>query len=473
MSNDKNSSWLEKYRPKELNDYLNYKELYQVEIEEWIKPFLNNKDTFYPFLILYGPPAYGKTTLAHCIFEYFDYETLECNASDTRNKTQLEKIIKTGKYSFTESKTGKGYKKYGLLLDELDGLSSGDNGGIDTIMNTVFISKEKKVKNNYYKVRYPVICTTNSIKEKKLQTIIRFSKIIHLKKPSFNSLYNLSKIIIKNEKIPITLNNIKKYISINDDYRSIITKLHNLFLDCKKVNTLKDKKALILKQINSYIENENNNRYNIIKFNHKSALEIIQELTDNFKKYDFNNKFKIIETFNQNFYMSVLSNYSSIIKKSNNNKLTEIINNFNDANTINIYYKKNKNDYNDLTKYITIIHIYTNLKIISELNNTKIKFSYHKKYNDMKQETSFIFNNLNYNYQHSIENKYDEADIINVNNIFDNVLKKIKIKKTDINNNYNIFNNIIDVDIINMLMINDNKNSFNLSKTFKNKIDKF
>ena len=85
-------SWLEKYRPKTFKDYLNYKD-YKKSVEEWITPFLSKTKTSKPFLVLYGPPAYGKTTLAHCIFHEYDYEPLECNASDTRNKTQIQTEI--------------------------------------------------------------------------------------------------------------------------------------------------------------------------------------------------------------------------------------------------------------------------------------------------------------------------------------------------------------------------------------------
>ena len=172
-----NNSWLEKYRPKTFKQYLNYNE-YSKIVKEWIKPFLNNtgitknyEKTKIPFLILYGPPSYGKTTLAHCIFNEYDFEPLECNASDTRNKYQLEKELKLEKTSFEMKSDGSGFKPYGLILDELDGLTTGDNGGVDTIMKIAFLTDEKLIKNNEYLVRYPIICTTNSIKEKVITNI--------------------------------------------------------------------------------------------------------------------------------------------------------------------------------------------------------------------------------------------------------------------------------------------------------------
>lgn len=442
-----NNSWLEKYRPKTFKQYLNYNE-YSKTVKEWIKPFLNNtgitknyEKTKIPFLILYGPPSYGKTTLAHCIFKEYDFEPLECNASDTRNKYQLEKRIKTGKTSFEMKSDGSGFKPYGLILDELDGLTTGDNGGVDTIMKIAFLTDEKLIKNNEYLVRYPIICTTNSIKEKKLLPILKFGKIITMSKPSKTSLFNLGKIIIKNENIPMTQQLLKDYITDNDDYRSLIYKLNMIFIDIKNKHKLIEKKN----RIKELVKREERTTVEL-KVNNSSIYEITQDLMLNLKKYNKEQILNIIDANNLVFYFTVITNYKLPFILKNTELLNYIINNFYIGDTFLELFKKNKNDYNDLIKYINYIISYGSIYSINNYlnsnksNNTKLKLTYHTKYNDMKQDKSYFFNNIQYKF--NISNELD-------NRIISDIIYKTKIvNKNKINHNTKIFNNIIDLDIL-------------------------
>ena len=119
-------------------------------------------------------------------------------------------------------------------------------------------------------------------------------------------------------------------------------------------------------------------------------------------------------------------------------------------------FKKNKNDYNDLIKYINYIISYGSIYSINnyltnsninntnsnhiKLNNTKLKLTYHTKYNDMKQDKSYFFNNIQYKF--NISNSLD-------NGLINDILYKTKIvNKNKINHNTKIFNNIIDLDIL-------------------------
>ena len=144
MSNENNNKllWVEKYRPNNIKDYINYNK-YKLKIENWINPIINLEKTNKPFLILYGKPGCGKTTLAYCIFKYYNYEILECNASVARNKSDLSNIISTGKNSVLFNNKNQN-NKIGLIMDELDGLLMSENAGISTLLDYTFIIYDKK-----------------------------------------------------------------------------------------------------------------------------------------------------------------------------------------------------------------------------------------------------------------------------------------------------------------------------------------
>ena len=91
-NSSKNIIWLEKYRPKKLSEFLGHRS--QVDtIKRWIKSFKNNVSTTKRFLLLYGPPGVGKTTIAHIILNEYGYDVVEFNSSDLRNKEVIKRRI--------------------------------------------------------------------------------------------------------------------------------------------------------------------------------------------------------------------------------------------------------------------------------------------------------------------------------------------------------------------------------------------
>ena len=236
--------WLEKYRPLSLRHYLDYQRFKSV-IEEYINPIKKRGITFKPFLILYGNPGVGKTSLAHCLYNDYLYDKIECNASETRTKKILSELINTGKNSVIFSEDGT-LKKPGIIMDEIDGISTGENNGIKTLLEFTILDKFKKgdkLFNDYnysssikkgvfqYKVRYPVICTTNSIKEKKLKPILDLGILIRVYHPTVSSLLKLAKKINSSENLKINNSLLEEIINIcKPEYRCVIIFLHEIFL---------------------------------------------------------------------------------------------------------------------------------------------------------------------------------------------------------------------------------------------------
>ena len=92
-SSIKNKSWLDKYRPNSLNDYMfsNIKDF--DKICSWMDDFINGVNGTPAILILYGSPGVGKTTLSELIFKKYRIDYVEFNASDCRSKKSIYNIL--------------------------------------------------------------------------------------------------------------------------------------------------------------------------------------------------------------------------------------------------------------------------------------------------------------------------------------------------------------------------------------------
>jgi hypothetical protein len=123
-------------------------------------------------------------------------------------------------------------------MDELDGISSGEANGVGALMDFVFLDDIDKSDRNYksrdYRIRYPVIATSNSIKEKRLEPILQFGVVINITPPSPESLLALAVHICKQEGLHLDKTQLRQIIaSSNQDYRTIITTLYMIFVNTR------------------------------------------------------------------------------------------------------------------------------------------------------------------------------------------------------------------------------------------------
>jgi len=125
--------WVEKYRPKKLNEIVGLK-----HIVDSIQAFLKNPKTM-PHLLLAGIPGTGKTTMALCIArelfgENWKTFTLELNASDERGiNTVRDRIKGFSRYS----RASFGNVPFALIvLDESDQMTRPAQTALRRIMET-------------------------------------------------------------------------------------------------------------------------------------------------------------------------------------------------------------------------------------------------------------------------------------------------------------------------------------------------
>ena len=133
MLNKDELMWVEKYRPKKLNEIVGLK-----HIVESIQAFLKNPKTM-PHLLLSGIPGTGKTTVALCIArelfgENWKTFTLELNASDERGiNTVRDRIKGFSRYS----RASFGNVPFALIvLDESDQMTKPAQTALRRIMET-------------------------------------------------------------------------------------------------------------------------------------------------------------------------------------------------------------------------------------------------------------------------------------------------------------------------------------------------
>jgi len=200
-------NWTEKYRPKKISEVVG-----QSETGEIIKNYLLNFPGKKKAIILNGPPGIGKTTLVHAFSNEINAEIFELNASDLRNKSSMNlrlKPVLEQKSLFEKNKI--------ILVDEVDGISGKDRGGVSELISLIENSK------------YPIICTANDTWKPKLSPLRKKCEIIELKEIPPSEIKMVLKKILEKEKKevnPDVINQIS--IKSNGDLRSAINELETV-----------------------------------------------------------------------------------------------------------------------------------------------------------------------------------------------------------------------------------------------------
>lgn len=118
-----NTLWVEKYRPKKLEDYVGNDHLKQK-----IRDYIESGDV--PHLLLYGKAGTGKTTLAKLIVNSINCDFMILNASDENNVDTVRNKVK----SFASTIGFKDIKI--IILDEFDYMTPQAQAILRNLMET-------------------------------------------------------------------------------------------------------------------------------------------------------------------------------------------------------------------------------------------------------------------------------------------------------------------------------------------------
>ena len=118
-----NSLWVEKYRPKKLEDYVGNEHL-----KSKVQVYLENDDV--PHLLFYGKAGTGKTTLAKLIANTIECDYIIINASDENNVDTVRNKVKNFASTI-------GFKKIKIIiLDEFDYMTPNAQAILRNLMET-------------------------------------------------------------------------------------------------------------------------------------------------------------------------------------------------------------------------------------------------------------------------------------------------------------------------------------------------
>jgi len=145
---------------------------------------------------IYGAPGSGKTFFVRHVLKKLDYDIISYDAGDIRNKSIIEMITK---HNMSDknilSLFYKKIKKIAIIMDEIDGMNSGDKGGINALIKLIRPKKTKKQKKENTTM-IPIICIGNYHIDKKIKELMKVCNVIELKIPTPPQMTNILQILM-------------------------------------------------------------------------------------------------------------------------------------------------------------------------------------------------------------------------------------------------------------------------------------
>ena len=281
-----------------LNSLLN-REVIEEKIKESLQYFEDNKNNLLTKrgIYIYGAPGVGKSYFVKNTLKKLNYDIITFDAGDIRNKSIIETITKhnMADKNIISLFSGK-KKKLAVIMDEIDGMNSGDKGGINSLIKLIRPKKTKKQKKEQITM-IPIICIGNYHIDKKIKEMIKICNTFEIKKPTnieikkivLMLMPNIDKMLLDNI-VTFIEGDLRKLKSTYDIYHSHQNILKNKIIQnmFQKKNYNEDTKEITRKLLdNNYkiedhvlIMNETD-RTSVALLFHENIIEVISKTNMN------------------------------------------------------------------------------------------------------------------------------------------------------------------------------------------------
>jgi replication factor C subunit 1 len=209
--------WVDLYRPKSLKDVIGHAQIVK-DLQSWLRKWPTGSVP--KAALLTGPPGVGKTTVAHLLAKESGFVITEYNASDERSAKAIREVFeKMANLSTLPTSTGSGgiaTTKRILILDEVDGMSAGDRGGVAEIA--------KWIREG---VMFPILCLANDRSSPKLKGLTSLCFDCRFSRPQKSTIAKaLVTLLREKEGIHMNCRDVEEMCEENgNDIRSILNSL--------------------------------------------------------------------------------------------------------------------------------------------------------------------------------------------------------------------------------------------------------
>ena len=405
---------------------------------------LNFKKGFY----IYGSSGVGKTEFVTSVLKEMNYDVIRYDAGDARNKSLIDNIASNNISSRNVlDMMYKKVRKIAIVMDEIDGMNSGDKGGLTALIKLIRQKKTKKQKTESMTLN-PIFCIGNYNVDKKIKELLKVCNVFELKTPTetqMNKLItHLFPAITEEKKMVIekyVMGDLRKLKFIQTLYTkspdSIDPEILNKILNVKTFNedTNKITQSLLTRKYNMTDHNKLMNETdrttvallwheNIVDYMPKDprkSLPFYQRFLDNTCFSDYIDR---ITFQNQIWHFNEMS---SLMKTFNNNRIFH-----------KVFPEKPPTQEIRFTKVLT--------KYSTEYNNTEFIYALCQKLDMDKKDLIAYFQEFRSHY--GLQNNDEFVNNINIMNSLEKMFETYEITKLDIKRIYRyIDRNVKKVDI--------------------------